>query len=172
MMKSISKAFGLAAVVTALVMTSAVQASGRGGGGGGHSGGGHVGGGASFAAHAGGGGAAFSARSGGARFIASAGPARVGAVNRANFVRRDRDRDGDGRHHRRGYYAGYGGYAVYAAGYGGYGGYGGYDYDVPVVGYGYFNSYDRCRSLRARYKETGLRKWRIRYEACRNGDDD
>ena len=167
MLKLISKAFGLVTVVAALAMASAAQASGRGGGGGGHSAGGHGGGGASFAAHTGGGGAGFSARAGGARFIASAGPARVGVVNRANFVRRDRD--GDGRRHRRGYYAGFGGYGVYAAGYGGYGV---YDYDVPVVGYGYFNSYDRCRSLRARYKETGLRKWRIRYEACRNGDDD
>ena len=151
MLQSKSTVLGLLALVTALTLTTGAEAAGRGGGG--HSGGGHVAGGASFAAHAGGGGVSFAARAGGVRFVGAPAPVRVAAFTRGHFVGvGDRDH---GRHRR--VYAGYGGYGYY---------------DVPFVSYGYFSSYDRCGKLRALYKETGLKKWRLRYEACRDGDDD
>ena len=46
---------------------------------------------------------------------------------------------------------------------------------APLIGYGYvasYNSaYNRCRWLKARYEDTGLRKWRLAYEACLEDDD-
>ncbi len=44
-----------------------------------------------------------------------------------------------------------------------------------AYGYGAFvsgRSYNSCGWLKARYEATGLRKWRIRYHDCLNGDDD
>jgi hypothetical protein len=44
---------------------------------------------------------------------------------------------------------------------------------VPLVSYAYYNTtYRSCAWLKARYEDTGLRKWRLRYEACLDGDDD
>ena len=42
---------------------------------------------------------------------------------------------------------------------------------VPLVGYGYVSSYNQCGWLWSRYEETGLRRWRLSYEACVDGGD-
>jgi hypothetical protein len=135
-----------------------------------HSGGGHGGGGhASFAArsggaqlaarannYSGGGGAArFSASAAGFSFSARAGsaPAFVGVA-----PQRFSAHAGTGRVHHRHHGRGYG----YVAAIG-----------IPLVSYGYVSSsYHHCAWLKARYEDTGLRKWRQRYEACRDGDED
>ncbi len=139
-------------------------------GGGARAAGGHNGGGrASFTARPGAAHAAAHTSSGTAvRFIASAAPAgfttRAGtgpafaaaATQRFNvhsFNTHTRTNQVHYRHHRRSY-----GY-VAAIG-------------IPLVSYGYVtNTYRQCAWLKARYEETGLRKWRLRYETCRDGDD-
>ena len=142
---------------------------------------GHSGGGVSFGTRSGG--AAFSANAGGGRFAASAGggsfsaraaaPAQRSAavasfraVAPAGIIRSAGFRAGQsrehfvrfsGEHRRHNYFRGYG----YVAAFG----------SVPLVSYGYASSYNSCRWLKARYEDTGLRKWRLRYEDCLAGDD-
>jgi hypothetical protein len=135
--------------VAAGMMDDANARQSGGGGGGGR-------GGASFSASAGGGGARFAASAAGfgvsaravssaSRVAFSAGSARASqfVATRPTVVHR---------RHR--------GHGAYFVGY------------APIT-YGFVTQrYDHCRWLRVRYEDTGLRKWRLRYEACRDGDDD
>ena len=156
--------FGLCSAL----LTEATARQSHGGGAraaGGHNGGGH----ASFTARSGAAHAAAHISSGAAvRFIASAaqsgyrarggtGPAFAGVApqrfNAHSFNTHTGMNHVHYRHHRRSY-----GY-VAAIG-------------IPLVSYGYVtNAYRPCAWLKARYEETGLRKWRLRYETCRDGDD-
>lgn len=140
------------------ISSSSVEARQSGGG---RSGGGH----ASFAASAGGarvaaratGGNAAHFRASAAGFSFSAGahaPSRI-SVNTAHF-KSGHIKTGHVRHRSHGRYYGY----VAALG-------------IPLVSYAYVsNSYRSCAWLKERFEDTGLRKWRVRYEACVDGDDD
>ncbi len=151
--------FGLGSAM--LADASARQSHGGGRSAGGHSGGGHASfaprsGSAHVSARASGGGVShFSASAAGFNFSARAGSGSpfVGVAPH-RFIAHA----GSGRVHHRHPGRSYG----YVAAIG-----------VPLVSYGYVaNSYRHCAWLKARYEETGLRKWRLRYEACRDGDDD
>lgn len=161
-MRNVSTAMLAAALFCAPVALLSTQASARAGASASHaSGGGH----GSFSAHAG---SAHvrTVTGGGARFIAGAGGAnvftRAGVPTRAAYIKHIPPKfvarvDRHTRHVR-----GRGGYYGYATGLG-----------VPLVSYGYFTEVGNgCRWLRARYEATGLRKWRLRYQACVAGDDD
>jgi hypothetical protein len=144
----------LLAAVGLILVSAGSEVSARqshGGGGGGRSGG------ASFSAHSGGGGARFAASAAG--FSVGARAAHISAP-RASFSAGNTSahvnrfvgaRPVAHRRHRHGaFFVGF----------------------APSA-YGYVTrSYDHCAWLRVRYEETGLRKWRLRYEACRDGDDD
>ena len=152
MIKTFATAVAAGLLIGGTLITSS-DAEARQAGGGGRSGGGH----ASFAASAGG--ARVAARASGgnaAHFRASAAGFSFAAGARA--PQRFSAGVHTGRVHRRSY----GGYYGYAAAIG-----------IPLVSYAYVaNTYRSCAWLKERYEDTGLRKWRLRYEACVDGDDD
>ena len=80
----------------------------------------------------------------------------------------------------RGGYSNFGGYYDTFGGFGGYSGYGGYRrfeggygpttsiFAIPL--YGPSDSAKACDYFHRRASETGARKWKARYEACRRGN--
>jgi hypothetical protein len=145
--------FGLASAI----LPGDANARGGGGGHGGGArasfGGGSFSGGARASFHGGGGGVRFSAPARqAAAFVGGAPRQAHGVVSGGHHVH----------HGRRGHRHGGGGY------YGYYGSSYAYGYATFISG----RSYNSCGWLKARYEDTGLRKWRIRYQECLAGDDD
>ena len=156
------------ALISGLATVALVNDASARGGGGGHGGGGaraSSGGGGSFS----GGRASFSGGGfkGGAAFSGGGGSARIASGPRfqANFVGVRPAHVAGYVNSGRGFHNGKRGHR-HNGGYSGYYGYG-YGYTTFVSGY----AYNSCGWLRARYEDTGLRTWRLRYQACINGDD-